>query len=408
MRMRTSFIFTFALMIISSAVSSSKLRCYKLFKDDYKLFYYNPDGTDIIEREIKVRLEGSGEQNAIITTSVCGTVEVPKKCNLEAQEAKLVAYFPETEKCDIVTDNSKWEYNLAKAPNKEQLITIKGTNAEQSSIIYKFNCEAHAPKANYKLMYMPNDKVYEVNIQSQSGCGISLDLFRVLSENALITAIAFTTIGFILCFFGLKFYNDFLMFFIPLLALLLGFYFYMSLIEKSASQNERIMLIFLMVFGIMLVLTLAVLFSSVLYLLICALSSYQLGLMAHAYLITQFDFFSYDHTEWITIIGFFLILFGIYVKLKDYFIMINTAALGSFTMITALPYFGLTKFYFLLDIEMDKFKDIKHLEPEFLKMIGLFVLSTILGILVQYFLFKRNSGPKYGNEDLRIDLKLAP
>ena len=406
--MRPSFIFTLMLIIISSAVSSSKLRCYKLFKNDYKLFYYSPDGADVIEREIKMQLEGSGEQNARITTSVCGTVKVPKECNLEAQEAKLVAYFPKTKKCDIVTDSSQWEYNLTQTPDKEQLITIKGTKAEQSGIIYKFNCEAHAPKTNYKLMYMPNDNVYEVNIQSQSGCGISLDLFRVLSENALIAAICFTMVGFILCFFGLKFYNDFLMFFIPLLTLLLGFYFYMSLIEKSTSQNERIMLIFLMVFGIMLILTLAVLFSSVLYLLVCALSSYQLGLMTHAYLITQFDFFSREYTEWITIVGFFLVLFGIYIKLKDYFIMINTAALGSFTMIIALPYFKITKFDFLFDIEMDKFKDIKHLEPEFLNIIGLFVLSTILGILVQYFLFKRNSGSKYGNEDLKIDLKLAP
>ena len=406
--MQTSFIFITTLLALTSLTTASKLQCKKLFKDKYQLFYYHSAEADTIEKRTTVTVGNMHNLQGTLHTSICGSVKIPKGCENAGDTAKLVFISDNNEKCIMINESENWGYELDINHEQSQVVSIKQQDEQEYKIMYNFVCEAEQNKREYKSLYMPNEKIFEIKIISNDGCGIHLDFFKVLSDNSLIAAIAFTIIGLILCFFGLKFYRDFLMFFIPLLTLILGFYFYMSLIEKSASQNERILLIFFMVFGIMVLLTLAVLFSSVIYFVICLLSSYQLGLTAHAYLITQFEFFTHEHTEWIPVAVFFILLFGLYLKLQDYFIIINTAVLGSFSLVISLPYYGLTSFDFLFNIEMDKFDNIKELDPAYLNMLGLFSMTALLGILVQYGLFKRGSGRKYRDQELKIDLKLTP
>lgn len=406
--MRTSFILLLSIFGVISNIRVTNLRCQKLFRDDSQLFFYYPEKPSLKLENISLMVDNTQNLQGTLYTSICDTVKIPEGCKEARNDAKLVFITSNPIKCLIVSNDYNWEYEINKHENSEQKISITQLGNPSYKVNYDFVCEPQASIPDFKPTYDAGKMLFNITVYSDAGCGIHLTFFDVLAKNYLVTAISFTIIGVILCFFGLKFYKDFLMFFIPLLILILGFYFYMSLIETSASQNERIMLIFFLIFGNMVIMTLAVLFSNVIYFVICLLTSYQLGLMAHAYLLTQIDFFAKQHTEWILITFFFCLLFSLYLKLQDYFIIVNTALLGAFSLMISLSYYGLTKFDFLFNIEMDKFDDIKQMNGTFLNILGLFALTSLLGMLIQYVLFKKDCEKKYRNDDIRIDLKLTP
>lgn len=410
--MRTSFILTITMIGLLHNVESSKLRCEHLFKDDYQLFFYRPSERDYIEQKTSIVVDVMEVVKGKIMTSVCENVTVPEGCPDAGKEAKFVfvqdSLAASSDKsCIVIYDNKSWTYELTTSEHQSQKITIQQPASKDHTVNYNFLCDEKADTPSTKVFYDPTNKAFTVGISSKDVCGIHLDLFKVLYDNSMITAISFTIIGVILCFFGLKLYKDFLMFFIPLLTLILGFYFYLSIVDNSSDKNERLMLVFFMCFTIMVVLTLAVLFSSVVFFLVCMASSYQLGLMAHRSLAAQFEFFRMEYTQWIVIVLIFLILFGLYLKLQDYFIIINTVIIGSCSLIMSLYYYKLTEFNLLFDIEINKF-NLDQLNPVYFKMIGLFVLIALLGGLVQYVIFVKGADKHYNNDDLKIDLKITP
>ena len=407
--MRSSFILLLAIIGLAQLATSAPLSCTKIFKDDYQLFYYNPTEPVIKLENIELETKLGHKYAGTVLASVCGTVKVPNECaNKTVEEAKFVFVNYQLPECIIVEENSKWSYEMTKNESQQKMFVISQEMPNHHKIDFNFICEENAGTLQPKVRYNPDTKTFTIVNESNAGCGISLDFFKTLHDNKLLTAITFTIIGIILTFFGLKLYKDFLMFFIPLLILILGFYFYISLVQNSPNQDERIMLIFFMILSIMVVMTLAVLFSNVIFFVICVLSGFQLGTLLHAYLVTQIEFFANPHTQYIPIALITLALVLFYLKLKDFFIIVNTAILGSFSLVLALPYYGLTEFDFLFNIEMDKFDDIKKLDVEFLKLMGLFTLIALLGTAVQYAWFKKREEKRYAHDDMRIDLKLAP
>jgi len=405
--MRISFIFQ--LLIISSLIDSSvsKFTCKKLFKKDFQLFNFQPSDIDVIERKDISFVDSSSKMNGTVLTSICSTVKIPTGCEGENKDAKFVLKPKDDSPCIVIKDTTEWEYGIEKAATKDSVIIAKQKEGVDYKVDYKFICDRKQDKPDYSFYYFPNQKMFEVQIHSTSSCGIQLTLFKILSENSLITAVCFTTIGFVLCFMGLKFHKDFLMFFIPLLTLVLGFYFYMSLIEKSPSDNERIMLIFFLVFGVMVLLTMTVLFPIIIYFVICLMSSWQLAIITKSCL-SEIKFFNNEYAMWVLVPVFFLVLFGLYLKLQDYFVIINTSLLGSFAFIISLPYYGITNFDFLFNIQINDIDDINKLDPDLVKLVVVFGLLATLGSLVQYVAFKRNDKSGYRNDELKIDLKLEP
>lgn len=407
--MRPSFILLLAIAGLTKITTSSPLSCTKIFKDDYQLFYFHPDDPIIKLENVELETVVGHKYSGTILASICGTVEVPKECaNKKTDQAKLVFVNYQLPECIIVEDDNKWNYEMTQNEAQQKMFVISQETPNHHKIDFNFVCEENAGASQLKVRFNPNTNTFTIVNESNAGCGISLDFFKTLHENKLLTAITFTIIGVVLCFLGLKLYKDFLMFFIPLLILILGFYFYISLVQSSPNQDERIMLIFFMILSIMVVMTLAVLFSNVIFFVICVLTGFQLGTLLHAYLVTQVEFFSNAHTQYIPIALITLALVFFYLKMKDYFIIVNTAILGSFSLVLSLPYYGLTEFDFLFNIEMDKFDDIKTLDVAFLKLLGLFALIALLGTVVQYALFKKKEERRHPHDDMRIDLKLTP
>lgn len=113
----------------------------------------------------------------------------------------------------------------------------------------------------------------------------------MLEDYHIISAIIFLAVGVIMCFAGYKLYRDLLMVFTILISIVLGFYLYMSYVEKSTMYNGKIWMI-LFVFVVVLALFAAlVFFSNLVYFLLAFLISYKMGLILHTYLEKKWAFF---------------------------------------------------------------------------------------------------------------------
>ena len=404
--MRQSTILAITFLLTFSLTRSDDFSCQKLFKKDYQIFFFTSEVANPFTTQKTIKPDHLSDQvTGDIYTSICGQVEIPNECSLHEGKAKFVFQSRENlGNCIVIKEEGDWTFTLNKEL-EQQVISIKKDD-EHIKLTYTFKCEVGNDSPDVNVLYFPNKKEFEVTVNSLDGCGIKLDFLKVLSENPLVTAVVFAVLGSILCFFGLKFYKDFLIFFIPLIILILGFYLYMALVEKSLQHNDKLFLIIAMIFCLMIVVVLTVMFSSMIYLLLSFLVSYELGLIAHSLAEKHYEFFTKDYTEWIFIIVFFAMLFGFYLALKDYFIILGTSILGSSFLIISLPYFGLSEFEFLFDIEMNKFNDIKHLDNNHLNILVLFGMVTLLGILMQFVMFKRGSS-KDNNEDIKIDLQMS-
>lgn len=75
-----------------------------------------------------------------------------------------------------------------------------------------------------------------------------------------------------------------LVIFTVLIATVLGFYLYMSYVEKSTAHNGKIWLILFVLVVVMGVFTLLVFFSNLVYFLLAMMISYKIGLLIHTYL----------------------------------------------------------------------------------------------------------------------------
>lgn len=79
--------------------------------------------------------------------------------------------------------------------------------------------------------------------------------------------------------------------FIVGLIIVLGFYLYVSYIEKNLEQNSKFYLIVGLLFGIMVLASLIVMFTNIIFWVLAFLASYTLGLMLHDEVSKHVEFF---------------------------------------------------------------------------------------------------------------------
>ena len=81
------------------------------------------------------------------------------------------------------------------------------------------------------------------------------------------------------------------MFFIPMLIIVLGMYLYISYIEKNLQHNSKFYLVVGLLFAIMIVASLIVIFSDLIFWILALLASYTLGLILHDEVSKHIEFF---------------------------------------------------------------------------------------------------------------------
>ena len=75
----------------------------------------------------------------------------------------------------------------------------------------------------------------------------------------------------------------------------------------------------------------------------------------------QIPFFATPNTEYIVVGLLFGIMMYLYFRVKDYFVIICTALIGSFLMMLGISYSGVIEFDFLFNLEIGKFKNLDSL-----------------------------------------------
>ena len=86
------------------------------------------------------------------------------------------------------------------------------------------------------------------------------------------------------------------MFFIPLLVIIIGFYFYISYIEKNLKFSSKFYLVVGLLFAIMILASLLVVFTNVIFYILSFLASYSLGLILHDEVSKHIEFFKQENT----------------------------------------------------------------------------------------------------------------
>jgi hypothetical protein len=72
-------------------------------------------------------------------------------------------------------------------------------------------------------------------------------------------------------------------------------------------------------------------------------------------------FFAQPHTEYITVALVFVAFMAFYWKMKDYFVIVCTALIGSFFIILGMSYSGMVSMDLLFNLELGKFKNLDAL-----------------------------------------------
>ena len=237
--------------------------------------------------------------------------------------------------------------------------------------------------------FLPNSGLLEINVYSQDGCPINFEFLQLLNEIPWITGSVFLILGLGLTFFGLKVYKNLLMVFIPMMIAILGFYLYFAFVENSTTSTTKILtLVGLLVFIFALAI-LMVWFNWLLYFIVAFGVSCQFGLITHAFLEKNISFFQTAYTEWILIVIFFIIFFAMYFFIKDYFLILATAIMGSLFIILSLKYLGLTDYDLLFDTQLDKLAEFDKLDNSVQMVAIIFLCSLIFGSIVQIILLKK-------------------
>jgi hypothetical protein len=242
--------------------------CKHLFNEDYLAFLYKePSEVVSVGKESFILLDGS-KVNGQINFSICGETPIPEICNTPGS-ARLILVADD--KCPvIIKDQLSWEFTLGNYSDKSQMIKMDGITKEKMdySVNYKFICQPNENSSRYSVHYDSDAGSFEIGIFDKQSCGYSLSFLKVLSEYPMVTASIFMTIGLVLCFFGLKFYKDLILFFIPTMIAILCFYLYLNVVEKSIEQNNKLFSVFLMVFLLTVLISLVVLFTNAIYFII--------------------------------------------------------------------------------------------------------------------------------------------
>lgn len=118
----------------------------------------------------------------------------------------------------------------------------------------------------------------------------------MLEEYSFISAIVFLSLGILMCFCGYKLYKDLMVVFTVIITIIMGFYLYMSYVEKSTAHNSKIWMILLVLIVVIALFALLIMFSNIVYFLVAFLISYKMGLILHTYLEKKYEFFLKEYT----------------------------------------------------------------------------------------------------------------
>ena len=393
-----------AITLLNSLVATSiSKNCYKYFKEDYQLFFFSDDSEIELNPPTKKSYFSNYSMKGTFTLSVCGSIDVPSDCSSTTKKAKLI--YKEGDTCVIIPENTNWNYQI-ETNNDVQTIQVSSKGDNKPILIYNFICQKGNSVPEIKLNSASRNNEFHIDISSSAGCGIKLEFMKTLDEFPYVTAISFTLMGVVFCFFGLKFYKDLLGVFISLIILIAGVYIYMYFVEKSTLSDGRPILIIAIIFGLMVVVALTMFISNIIIAIICAIASYSLGKILYHSLESKFDFLNHEYGEWISIITLFIVMYFAYLCFKDYLIIINTAAIGSFSIIIALHYYGLLKLNILFDMHADESDSSGEINPDSIRLPIIYGLLVLLGISVQMYLYKHKIEAKEESKDIKIALKI--
>lgn len=266
--------------------------CSHIFEKDYIVFW--------LRNEAPV-FKITNEDSSTIEWG-CAEIDIPDVCGVKGK-ANFI-YYAKNEPCLILqSDNLKFEKLNGKYDQKTLTVSMsmdgKDLNIQQTvstkaqkQIKLSFNVwqdsgdvvqnEVIANHPGVALIQNPskfirssseNSEVFTIELRPKKTSFFRLTFLQALKEHNVITMLIFFSFGLILCFFGLKFYKDMLMFFIPLIMVLLGFYLYMAIVEKSVDQNNKLMLILITLLCLGAFVALAVTFTNIIYIVLCKLIS---------------------------------------------------------------------------------------------------------------------------------------
>ena len=264
-----------ALIIILSisAETKSEPTCKHVFSKDYLVFFYREEASMLkLHKEINFGLGNT--VSGYVMTSICGDIDISEDCG-QAGKAKLVFQSGPGSCPVIVPSIESWKYDIGSFETREQMVAMKPEHEirDNYSVSYTFVCVPNSLVETTNVNYFADTKVFEVQIHGSKSCGYSVSFLKALSENSFVTGCVFLVIGVVLSFFGLKFYKDMLMFFVPTMIAILCFYLYLSVVEKSIEQNNRWLAIFAVLFVLIVIIALVTMFTNVIYFILCKLNS---------------------------------------------------------------------------------------------------------------------------------------
>jgi hypothetical protein len=294
-----------------------------------------------------------------------------------------------TSQIDTKDNSSTGNLNMRILTKTEDIMNTALETFELNKVSVDMNFFCDTSETKVTSHFLPNKGTMEINVYSSDGCVVNFEFLQILNEIPWLTGSIFLILGIGLAFFGLKVYKNLLMVFIPMMIAILGFYLYFAIVENSTTSTTKILtLVGLLVFIFALAI-LMVWFNWLLYMIVAFGVSCQFGLLTHAFLEQSVEFFQAAYTEWILIIVYFLIFMVMYFFIKDYFLILATAIMGSTFVALSLKYLGLTDFDLLFDTQLDKLVQFETLERSVQMVAIVFVACIIIGFIVQVILLKK-------------------
>lgn len=263
------------ILALASAALQMDMPCIHVWEKDYVVFLFREEGDGI-----KIVNSGLDSVDHGTVTASCSEVDIPAVCGVTGK-ARFI-YTVEGSPCVIIRNPvvTKYEDSVKPIDNSEEYVikmSVSGTpdklpgvdaTPEPMTINFEFHHDQFA-KSNFR----KTTAGFEITVYSKSNPVHKLKFLKVLKENPVISTALFFTLGLVLCFFGLKFYRDMLMFFIPLMIVVLGFYLYLTIVEKSVETNDKLLLILVTLLCLAGFIALAVTFTNVIYVILCELTS---------------------------------------------------------------------------------------------------------------------------------------
>lgn len=264
------------ILALAMATLQIDMPCIHVWEKDYVVFMFREEDEGI--KIVNSSLDPNGHPGTI--TASCSEVDIPAVCGVTGK-ARFI-YTVEGSPCIIIRNPVVTKYEDAVKPidNSDEYVikmSVTGTpdklpgletSPESLTINFEFHHDQFA-KSNFR----KTTAGFEVTVFSKSNPVHQLKFLKVLKENPAISTAIFFTLGLVLCFFGLKFYKDMLMFFIPLMIVILGFYLYLTIVEKSVETNDKLLLILLTLLCLAGFIALAVTFTNIIYVILCELTS---------------------------------------------------------------------------------------------------------------------------------------